>query len=101
MLWIIISLIILIPIVLFYLRYLIPLRKTEVGFKYVYVKSDGTVWELDKEDISYLKEKFHPNDGKRPYIKSRYNERTPDGDINGFILRKRVPKKIQINNNVN
>ena len=78
-------------ILLIYGRYFIPLRFNQNGFKYVYVENDGTVRELDDEDKAYLSETFHPNDGARPYIKSRYRQKTPDGKLNGFIQRNRVP----------
>ena len=80
----------------FYLKYFVPLRPNESGFKYVYVEEDGTVREIDNEDEEYLKTKFSPTDGARPYIKSRYDELTPDKKISGFILRSRVPKKMEI-----
>lgn len=80
----------------FYLRYFIPLRPKESGFEYVYVNEDGTVSELDDEDVEYLKTEFSPADGARPYIKSRYKQLTPDKKISGFILRNRVPKRIEI-----
>ncbi|POY37175.1 hypothetical protein C3K47_08965 [Solitalea longa] len=79
-----------------YLRYFIPLRPKEPGFEYVYVNEDGTVSELDEKDVEYLKTEFSPADGARPYIKNHYKELTPDRKISGFILRYRVPKKIEI-----
>lgn len=79
-----------------YLKYFIHLRPKESGFKYVYVQEDGTVRELDEEDVEYLKTEFSPNDGARPYIKISYNQLTPDKKISGFIQRNRVPKKIKI-----
>ena len=79
-----------------YLRYFIPLRPKEPGFEYVYVNENGTVSELDDEDVEYLKTEFSSADGARPYIKGRYKELTPDKKISGFILRNRVPKKIEI-----
>lgn len=79
-----------------YLKYFIPLRPKESGFEYVYVNEDGTVSELDEEDVEYLKTDFSPTDGARPYIKNHYKELTPDRKISGFILRNRVPKKIKI-----
>lgn len=81
---------------IFYLRYFVPLRQKESGFEYVYVNEDGTVSELNDEDVEYLKAKFSPSDGARPYIKSFYKQLTPDKKISGFILRKRVPKRIEI-----
>lgn len=80
----------------FYLRDFIPLRPEEPGFEYVYVNEDGTVSELNDEDVEYLKTEFSPADGARPYIKSRYKQLTPDKKISGFILRKRVPKRMEI-----
>jgi len=79
-----------------YLRYFIPLRPKESGFEYVYVNEDGTVRELDSEELDYLQTKFSPNDGGRPYIKMYFKNLTPDRKISGFILRNRVPKKIKI-----
>lgn len=79
-----------------YLKYFIPLRPKESGFEYVYVNEDGTVSELKEEDVEYLKTDFSPADGARPYIKNHYKELTPDRKISGFILRNRVPKKIEI-----
>ena len=102
MIWLLIIILVLIAIVLlaigiYYLRYLIPLRPKENGFEYVYVKEGGTVRELYDDEIEYLKEEFVMGDGNRPYIKSRYKSVTPvDNDISGFILRNRVPKKVQI-----
>ena len=81
---------------IFYLKYFIPLRPAEPGFEYVYVNEDGTVSELNEEDVEYLKAEFSPSDGARPYIKSFYKQLTPDKKISGFILRKRVPKRIEI-----
>jgi hypothetical protein len=72
------------------------LRKEEPGFKYVYVENDGSARELSEEDQVYLTTIFHPTDGARPYIKSDYKQRTPDGRVEGFIERRRVPKKIAI-----
>jgi len=95
---IIICILILIAIVaLFvYLRHFIPMRSKESGLEYVYVEEDGTVNELDENDVEYLKTAFLPGDGGRPYIKNRYNQLTPDKKISGFILRNRVPKNIKI-----
>jgi hypothetical protein len=73
-----------------------PLRKNDGGFEYVSVEDNGTVRELSREEQGYLKEEFGPTDGARPYIKSNYKSRTPDGKIGGYIQRNRVPKKIEI-----
>ena len=82
--------------IIFYLKYRIPLRPNESGFEYVYVNEDGTVNELNEEDIKYLKTEFSPADSARPYIKGFYKQLTPDKKISGFISRKRVPKRIEI-----
>tara|TARA_R110001606_G_C15164356_1_gene627385 strand:+ start:148 stop:747 length:600 start_codon:yes stop_codon:yes gene_type:complete len=66
------------------------------GFEYVYVEIDGTVRELDNGEIEYLKTKFEPSDGARPYIKSSYNQLTPDKKILGFLHRDKVPENIKI-----
>lgn len=94
----IIASIIILGIGIIYLRYFIPLRPKESGFEYVYVENDGTARELYADEIEYLKEEFHPTDGARPYIKSRYKSLTPDKKISGFIQRNRLPKKVQIKN---
>ncbi|MFK8037485.1 MAG: hypothetical protein AB8B74_04295 [Crocinitomicaceae bacterium] len=88
--------IILLIILIIYLTNFVPLRKNEEGFEYVNVEENGTVRELSREEQGYLKETFEPGDGGRPYIKTRYNSKTPDGKIWGFIPRNRVPKRIKI-----
>ncbi|WP_025665376.1 hypothetical protein [Aquimarina megaterium] len=65
-------------------------------FEFVYVENNGTVRELDTEEIEYLQTEFQPGDGARPYIKSSYSQRTPDNKISGFILRNEVPENIEI-----
>jgi hypothetical protein len=79
-----------------YIKYDFPLRPKEDGFTYVYVEIDGSVRELNEIEREYLSQKFHPNDGNRPYIKWKYSQKTPSGDVAGFIKRRRVPKKISI-----
>ena len=79
-----------------YLRYFVPLRPNESGFEYVHVELDGTVRELDEEEKEYLKTEFHPADGARPYIKSRYKALTPDGKMWGYLERRRVPRRVKI-----
>jgi hypothetical protein len=86
---------------IFYLRYVIPLRGKEEGFKYVYVEKDGRVRELNKDEEAYLTKEFFPTDGARPYIKDRYWQRAADNKLDGYILRRRVPKNIEIQKNLN
>jgi hypothetical protein len=87
---------ILILVFIIYLKHFRQLRPKEEGFEFVYVENNGNVRELDNGEMEYLKEKFHPNDGGRPYIKTNYKQLTPDGKISGFIYRIKVPKNITI-----
>ncbi|MFT4019630.1 MAG: hypothetical protein QM668_21885 [Agriterribacter sp.] len=73
-----------------------PLRPKEEGFKYVHVDYDGSVRELYPEEVEYLSQKFDGADGGRPYIKYKYEQRTPDGKLDGYMPRRRVPKDIPI-----
>ena len=73
-----------------------PLRPKEEGIKYVAVDYDGSVRELYPEEVEHLCQKYHDSDGARPYIKNSYGQKTPDGKISGYILRRRVPKDIPI-----
>ncbi|MBV8977821.1 MAG: hypothetical protein JO261_07400 [Alphaproteobacteria bacterium] len=66
------------------------------GDHFVSVEDDGSVRELTQEEKDYLNTHFLPGDGNRPYIKDRYNQRTPDGKIGGFFLRRRVPRRVAI-----
>ena len=65
-------------------------------FEYVYVENDGTVRELDREEIEYLQTDFELGDGARPYIKSTYDQLTPDNKILGYLQRNEVPQNIEI-----
>lgn len=69
------------------------------GSQFVYVKIDGTIRELTNDEIEYLSEEFHPNDGGRPYIKSYYEELTPDNKIWGFLLREKIPENMKVKKN--
>jgi hypothetical protein len=94
--FIIILIIIVIAIFIIYMKYFRALRPKENGFEFVYVEENGKVRELHNEEVEYLSETFHPNDGGRPYIKTNYEDLTSDGKILGFIYRNRVPKNIII-----
>lgn len=65
-------------------------------FEYVYVENDGKVRELNHEEIDYLQAEFEPTDGARPYIKSNYEQLTPDNKVLGFLHRSKVPENINI-----
>jgi hypothetical protein len=73
-----------------------PLRPKEDGCKYVVVEYDGSVRELYPEEVEQLSQEYHGADGSRPYIKNSYKEKAPNGNITGYILRRRVPKNITI-----
>ena len=60
------------------------------------VEEDGTVRELQQQEINYLNAPFDYHDGARPRIKKRYDEKNAEGKITGYILRSRVPKNIKI-----
>lgn len=94
--WVILIVIIGLPFLIYYLRFLVPVRKKETGFEYVYVEDDGSVREVNEEEEKYLREVFHPADSGRPYIKSRYTEKDGRGSIAGFIRRRRVRANIKI-----
>jgi hypothetical protein len=72
------------------------LNKNKDKFEYVYVEKDGTVRELDNQEIEYLQTEFKPGDGARPYIKSNYEQLAPDKKISGFLHRSKVPENIEI-----
>lgn len=74
------------------------LKADKENFEFVYVENDGTVRELDKDEIEYLQTEFEPTDGARPYVKSSYDQQTPDKKILGFLHRSKVPKNIEILN---
>lgn len=72
------------------------LNTNKEKFEYVYVEKDGTVRELDNEEIEYLQTEFKLGDGARPYIKSNYEQLAPDKKISGFLQRSKVPENIEI-----
>lgn len=74
------------------------MKSEKEKFKYVYVENDGTVRELDKDEIEYLQTEFEPTDGARPYVKNSYNQLTPNKKILGFLHRSKVPKEMEIIN---
>lgn len=80
---------------LFYLKFA-PKRKKEKGFEFVYVEKDGSVREVYHSEVEYLNRPFYPGTEGRPFVKKSFDELNPKGNISGFILRSRVPKKIFI-----
>ena len=60
------------------------------GDALVYVNEDGSVRELTDAEKTYVETEFSPLDGARPYVKSRYFDRTTWG-IQGYLPRTQVP----------
>ena len=73
-----------------------PRRASGSGFKYVYVEDDGSARELTPQEKQYLSAKFPGGDGGRPYIKLKYESRTPDGRLRGYLTRRQLPKSILV-----
>ena len=71
--------------------------RAEARARFVYVNEDGSARELDADECAYLATAFHAGDGARPYIKSRYDARTPDGRLVGLLERSELPVHIQVN----
>jgi hypothetical protein len=62
----------------------------------VYINEDGSIRELTETDKKYVDTEFSPLDGARPYIKSRYSQRTALGEIRGYLPRTEVPEGMPI-----
>jgi hypothetical protein len=71
-----------------------PSRKS--NYPYIHVEADGSARELHPDEITYLATVFHPTDGARPYIKSRYRQQDGWGEITGYLKRSRLPASIPI-----
>ena len=56
----------------------------------VYVNEDGSVRELTEAEKKYVDTEFSPLDRARPYVKSRYSDRTAWG-VRGYLPRTLVP----------
>ncbi|WJR77724.1 hypothetical protein [Bradyrhizobium sp. NP1] len=63
--------------------------------KFVYVNDDGSVRELTADEKTYLNTRFHPIDGARPYVKGSYRQKSPDGRISGYLLKRRLPRRMR------
>lgn len=72
-----------------------PERSEESQF-YVYVEDDGSARELESDEIEYLATKFEGGDGNRPYIKSSYDQLTPDNRMRGYLLRAQLPAGVLV-----
>lgn len=71
------------------------LRRRLADTDYVCIEENGEPRELTEDEAAFLAEEFHPADSARPYIKSRYGERTPMGSLEGFLLRRQVPRRFR------
>ena len=61
----------------------------------VHMNDDGSARELTETEKKYVETEFSPLDGARPYIKSRYLDRTAWG-IQGYLPRTQVPDGVSI-----
>lgn len=73
-----------------------PRRRREPGFACVFVEDDGSARELEADERDALGAEYPPGDGGRPYVKLRYESRTPDGRLGGYLLRRRLPRHLPI-----
>ena len=64
--------------------------------EFVYVNQDGSIRRLAPDERAYLAEQFSPGDGDRPYIKSSYDALDGWGSRSGFMLRRLVPRGVEI-----
>jgi hypothetical protein len=95
-LWTLIYIFLLLWVIYIYIKHFAPLRKREEGYPYVFVEFDSTVRELYEDEKEYLNTVFEPTDSGRPNVKGYYGQVTPNGKIDGFVLRRRVPFWIKI-----
>lgn len=71
-------------------------RPADGGFEYVMVEDDGSARELAADEREHVQAEHHPADGGRPYIKSWYESRTPDGRRGGYLRRTHLPRDVRI-----
>lgn len=73
-----------------------PLRKKEPGFEFIFIDDEGDARELSEHEQKYINTKFEFGDGARPYIKNKYETKTPDGRLIGFLSRRQLPPGMPI-----
>ena len=73
-----------------------PRRPKEEGYRYVWVEDDGSAREVTDDERKYLETEFLPDDGARPYIKTRYEMLDGWGSIAGFLPRRQLPESISV-----
>ena len=66
------------------------------GFEYIMVTKDGGAREVTLDEREDLEYSYSPADGARPYIKFRYESLDGWKSLEGFLLRRKLPKAIQI-----
>jgi hypothetical protein len=67
--------------------------------QFIHVNEDGTARELSPDETEYLNTEFRGADGGRPYIKRRYQQRTSDGKIWGYLPRRKLPRGTRVDAN--
>jgi len=63
---------------------------------FVFVNDDGSIRELSADEEAFLNTNFDPADSGRPYVKSKYSARTPDGRLGGFLPRSEIPIRLRL-----
>ena len=62
----------------------------------VHIDDDGSARELTDAEKTYVDTDFSPFDGARPYIKSRYDQRTASGALRGYLQKSLLPSGMPI-----
>ena len=60
------------------------------GFRYLYMDDQGMTRQCNFEERKYLCMLFSGGDGGRPYIKSSWNQKSPNGSLAGFIIARQL-----------
>lgn len=68
----------------------------EARERFVWIDDAGTARELSPEECEYLARPFDPTDGGRPYVKERYDTRTPDNRLLGYLERRNLPWRMKV-----
>lgn len=63
---------------------------------FVYVNDDGSARELTLGEGQYLATEYDASDYARPYIKTHYSARMPDGGLRGYLERRKLPKRVEV-----
>ena len=69
--------------------------KNKDPYPYVFVESNRSYRELEQSEKEHLQERFDPLVGNRPYIKSKFYSKSPDGDFSGFLKRSKLPEALE------